>query len=978
MGDSVITSALPMKTVETVCRVSAKIAFLLLVVGWASVCHAQNGIKPDLVWSSPGWAGAAPVTTLGSAGSNGFHLKLDKGRAWSAAIATLLVDLQVTPILAVNVTSLSPGAGWVIKLDDKPYDVAHPHELVPVPAGGNSPGRYLLDLSELSGAAWQGRKQLDIRLFVTGPPGASVAFSQIELLPVMAVSSSKSADQGSKSAGRTDASRGFLFGEWVMRYDTAKRRLRILRADSGGAGAISIFLPGITNGTTPVVVDAAQGRDKTARRAGFTLRTATDVADYEARVTASAPQGTGNSGPKATLFRWTVTARLRKTVAAPDLRLVASHAEVECLYEPPNGFSDSSLPLRVLSQHRFGQLGQETGQAFLPCDPVLGGGLYVQNLTALAPLFDATHTSGTKSVSAGPEGFGFSPSPVALPPAAQAEADAAQLPAGTTLTLADSFLALDAGDSAFAAAPLPQSRQYIDLLATIYDALPNRPTTVESDWSALAERALTDLQSLACWSNPQSGYLRNYVNEPWGPNTGELTVQLAPLVASLLYERARNLPQTALTKRIAPTLADFYSPETRSIHDYTTDPRPARADSETQVGSLMLLAQAAELGLPQAKSLLRDSLDATIALARRHQYRFPVFFDPKTLDLIGGIEPDCSGVYAYLMLQCYRLFGDSSYLEEARKALAVIDDFGMGYGYELHGTATGAVACAQMWKITGDRSYLDKSLLPLANVLRHCWLYEPDYGFRKGEHHFFTVSAMPGIYAAPAEQYQAWLLLREYDDLVHDDLPASARLLLGEFLRYGPTNILFLYPTYLTPGSIAPASERGGKLEPDLLVPIEDLYDPWLISGKIGQEVYGAGGPLAVAARTVSTIPEAGLTVASEYPIREQVWNAQRHILRLRLAGFADKNSYSGRYTTRVTLRYDAAKAGWSGSTSDKATTSRPAPKRLRIQVVAGTGQITDRRDDPGYLSFQVEGGTTLLIDTAPTPAVIPRGKKGK
>lgn len=963
--------------------------FLLLAIAVASVCHGQTGVKPDLAWSSPAWAGAAPVSPIGGTRSNGFHLKLDKGRAWSAAVATLPVDLQVTPILAVNVTSLSPGAGWVIKLDDKPYDVAHPHELVPVPAGGNSPGRYLLNLSELSGAAWQGRKQLDVRLFVTGPTGASVAFSQIELLPAT-VGSSKSANQGSDSVGRIDASGQLRSGAWGIRYDTAKRRLRILRADptgertsgsvelSGGAGAISIFLPGITNGTTPVVVDADRNRGKTAGRTGFTLRTTTDAAYYETRVAAYALRDMGNSGPKATLFRWTVTTRLRKTVAAPDLLVVASHAEVECLYEPPNDLSDSSLPLRVLSQHRFGQLGQETGQAFLPCDPVLGDGLYVQNLTALAPLFDATHTSGTKSVSAGPEGFGFSPSLVALPPAAQAEADAAQLPAGTMLTLADSFLALNAGDSAFAAAPVPQSRQYIDLLAVIYDALPNRPTTVESDWSALAERALADLQSPACWSSPQSGYLRNYVNEPWGPSTGELTVQLAPLVASLLYERARNLPQTALTKRIAPTLADFYSPETRSIHDYTTDPRPARADSETQVGSLMLLAQAAELGLPQAKPLLRDSLDATIALARRHQYRFPVFFDPKTLDLIGGIEPDCSGVYAYLMLQCYRLFGDSSYLEEARKALAVIEDFGMGYGYELHGTAIGAVACAQMWKITGERSYLDKSLLPLANVLRHCWLYEPDYGFRKKEHHFFTVSAMPGIYAAPAEQYQAWLSLREYDDLVHDDLPASARLLLGEFLKYGPTNILSLYPAYLTHGSIAPASERGGKLEPDLLVPIEDLYDPWLISGKIGQEVYGAGGPLAVAARTISTIPEAGLTVASEYPIREQVWNAQRHILRLRLTGFADKNSYSGRYTTRVTLRYDAAKAGWSGSTGDKATASRPAPKRLRIQVVAGTGQITDRRDEPGYLSFQVEGGTTLLIDTTPTPAVIPRGKKGK
>lgn len=979
--------ALPLQAVRTVCPRRAGIVFLLLAVALPRVCHGQNRpvgtIQPRLAWSSPAWAGAAPVLPLGGARSNGCRLTLAKDWAWSATVATLPVDLEATPVLAVNVTGLSPGAGWVIKLDDTPYEPAHPHELVPTPAGGGSPGRYLLDLREISGNAWRGQKQIELRLFVTGPPGASVAFSQVELLPA-AVNRSKSANNESGSAGRPaqkptvgtlrDTEVGLSSGAWTARYVPAKRRLQITRAaaagdQTGGAGAVSVFLPGITDGKTEVVVAAAKSQNGTSERDAFTLRTATETGDYEARMTAYPPRNTGTNNGTVSLFRWTVTLRLRKPLSAADLRSVASPAGLECLYEPAAmNASDSPLPLRVLSSHRFGQVGQETGQAFLPCDPVLGGSvLYVQNLTALAPLFDVSHTSGTKSVSAGPEGFGFSPSPVTVP----APGDGAPQPAGTTLTLADSFLALGASDSDSTptAAPVPQARQYIDLLATIYDKLPDRPATVESDWSALAERALAAFESPACWSSPGSGYLRNYVNEPWGPNTGELSVQLAPLVAALWYERARNLPPTVLTRRIAPTLPDFYSAEAGTIHEFTTDPRPARADSETQVGSLMLLAQAAQLGLPQAKSLLRDSLEATIALARRHQYRFPVFFDPNTLNLIGGIEPDCSGVYAYLMLQSYKLFGDPSYLDEARKALAVIDDFGLGYAYELHGTAIGAVACAQMWKITGDRAYLDKSLLPLANVLRNCWLYEPNYGFRKGEHHFFTVSAMPGVYAAPAEQYQAWLALREYDDLVHDDLPASARLLLGEFLKYGPTNIRALYPSYLTPGSIATASERGAKLEPDLLIPIEDLYDPWLLSGRIGQEVYGAGGPLAVAAKTVSAVPEAGLTITSEYPVREQVWNAQRHILRLRFAGFADNATFAGPYKTRVTLRYDAAKAGWSGPISGKETASRPVSKPLRVQIVAGTGQITDRRDEPGCLSFQVEGGTTLLID-APSPSV--------
>lgn len=949
------------------CQATARIVLLLLTLVSASVCRSQarqaDPTLPRLTWSSPAWAGAAPVVPLTDARSNGCQLTLPDGRVWAAAVAPLPVDVEQTPILALDVARLSPGAGWVIKLDDAVYDAAHPREIVTTPAGGSAPGRYLLDLREISGAQWRGRKQIDVRLFVTGSPGASVTFSRIELLPAAGRGTTALASRPATGTGSGDSGAGLPSGAYTVRYDAATRRLRLTRAGSAGeVSCLSITLPGITNGRNPVVVDAAESRNAAAGRATLTLRAATDTGEYTAKVTAYAPRDAASAGGRVALFRWTVTARMRQPLPAAGLPPGTVPAGFECVYEPVVVDAFSRLPVRVLSMHRFGQIGQETGQAFLPCDPVLGGtALYVQNLTALAPLFDATHTSGTKSVSADPGGFGFRPSVVSPSPAS---AGAAPLPAGATLTLADSFLALDA-DNGSIAAPLPQARQYIDLLAAVYDALPNRPATVESDWSALAERALADLQSPACWSRPGSGYLRNYVNEPWGPNTGELSVQLPLLVASLLYERARNLPPTVLTQRIAPTLPDFYSADAHTIHDFTTDPRPARADSN-EAGLLLLLAQAAELGLPQAKSLLRDSLDATIALARRHQYRFPIFFDPQTLDAIGGVEPDCTGVYGDLMLRCYRLLGDPSYLEEARRALTVIDGFGLDYAYELHGTAIGAVACAQMWKITGDRAYLDKSLLCLANVLRHCWLYEPDYGFRKGEHHFFTVSAMPGVYAAPAEQYQAWLALREYDDLAHDALPPSARLLLGEFLKYGPTNVRYLYPAYLTPGSVAPASERGGKMEPSLLVPIEDLNDPWLISGKIGQEIYGAGAPLAVAAKSVSMVPAAGLTVASEYPIREQVWNAGRHILRLRLVGFADKASFAGRYTTRVTIRYDAAKASWSGATAARATANRPARSRLRIRIVAGSGTVIDRHDAVGYLSFQLEGGTTVLIDAPP------------
>jgi hypothetical protein len=58
---------------------------------------------------------------------------------------------------------------------------------------------------------------------------------------------------------------------------------------------------------------------------------------------------------------------------------------------------------------------------------------------------------------------------------------------------------------------------------------------------------------------------------------------------------------------------------------------------------------------------------------------------------------------------------------------------------------------------------------------------------------------------------------------------------------------------------------KTGELQPDLWVPLEDLYNGWEKSGQVGQEVYGAGIAFGVVPRQYIKIEEDFL-VFIDYP----------------------------------------------------------------------------------------------------------------
>ncbi|MCL5283124.1 MAG: hypothetical protein M1330_00190, partial [Armatimonadetes bacterium] len=843
--------------------------------------RAQNLADPTN-WNQPAWGGLPHIIST----AGGFMLVLPQGRTWAAVTTIVSVPLNSTLILSIPVLSLSPGASWALKLDNRPYNPAHPHDVVANPPGGDQIGVYLANLAEMGG--WSGIQPIEMRLFVVGKPGATVTFGHIQLQPALTY---------------------IAPGRITCRLSQSRLQFIISRPDT--PGAIAIPLPGKRIRSV--------SRNINSIKSVTVVRTANTWCEYTTRMTAETAD--------PVRFHWTVEARwIEQQPLEPGLP--------ECRYiENRTVNSGISPSLFVLSAHRFGQLGYEGGEAFLPDDAAIGGTiLYFENYTPLDPYFEVEHISPKAAVQANPSGFGY-----AMPADPKII-----LPAGTRLLLRDSTLLYS---NRPATQPTDQADLFLRLMSDVYDSFPH-PSTVLTDWTQVATDTQNDLMLPQCLANPTRIYFRNYVNEPWSENAAEIMVQLDPLVSALMYNRTWG-QQILFIKPIEKTLPQFYVPEIHWLADWNRGQTPTRSDSWYLIYPLIQCLRATRLGDTGAGGLVQKVLPTVIEFAHRCGFSFPVFYNPQTLGSFEYSEPDCVGAYAYLMLQAYNRYHDPSYLNEAKTALSHVTGYGLNYSYELHLSALSAAACARMWKLTGDQKYLTMSYVPVANIIRHCWLWDDRYGLHHNNSLFFGISAMPGIYIAAFEEYQVWLALKEYLRIAGRHLPYPVLDLVSEFVKYAPTVLRYTLPPLMTPGSVAIRNGRGHPNDPSLYIPVEDVNDGWTPSGTVGQEIYGSGAPMALAAGDYHLITDAGIMIYSEYPLTHLFWNRHRRSLQFHLIGVP---SHHG----RVEIKYSPSLAGWSSSAD------------LRIQPSSGA-DVIERQNRLDELIFLASGGSILTIQAAMT-----------
>ncbi len=523
--------------------------------------------------------------------------------------------------------------------------------------------------------------------------------------------------------------------------------------------------------------------------------------------------------------------------------------------------SDSRLVMDVFPTSVFAkQLPFAAPLIYLSNPGLLGGTLlYFQDLTSLNDLFRSTKGgAGSIMVDFSPKGDGFG---FRLPGKTLHD-----LPRQEEILVTDSYLYL------YPHQPMDEAdraRTFFTLLSAVYDLI-QKPGTEPTDWQDLARKEITDFRnSEKLWVNYRGKpFLRAYVADK--RTSPELISQLDVLLALTKYHRQYGGVED-LIKKITAGLPDFYKKDFGCIVNNPTD--SLHGDSWYLIGEMIQLVKLAQMGNQTARDVLLRSSERVIQFAQTVNYEFPVFFSYPNFQPLEGSEPDVAGGYAYLMLELYELTGEEQYLVEAKESIQHIRGKEFYLNYELQMTALCATSCARLYQLTGDEGYLDLSFMPLANVLHCCWLWECDYGFGEDYQTFFGLSPMrySGVITIK-EQYETWVYLCEYLRLTHGKTPYGVEKMVSEFCKYTLSTMKYTLPPLLPGEAVAPRPHTWQGVDendPSLYIPAEDLREGRSLSCQIGQEIYGAGGPITFAAAAYLKLrPQ--LRVYSEYPIVAQ------------------------------------------------------------------------------------------------------------
>lgn len=594
------------------------------------------------------------------------------------------------------------------------------------------------------------------------------------------------------------------------------------------------------------------------------------------------------------------------------------------------------------------QIGTRSGQLYFKLTrPKAGSVFYLQNLTALENYNQATETSAGNTVGGEWPEIGFS-----LPPTSRQK----PLEVNKPYILSDALVMFSDEVPIDEAAMV---KQYLDMLATIYLALP-KPETTYKNWPEILQKGLHDLiDSPGCWSQVAGHhYFNAYVSDYATPP--EIMVQLAVLLPLLDYVEWNGAKLDAMQK-IKEGLPAFYNEKLKTLvrwhpaaadklHGEEEQKKPMTMDSWYLHHPLLNLSRLALKGDKVAEKLFKDSLGFAIKVAKHFNYEWPVFYKLDTLEELKpetkpgeGGEKDVPGLYAHVMLQAWELTGDKFYLAEAEKAALKLRGLGFDLMYQANNTAFSAGALLRLYNITKKDVYKELSYLCLANIFKNVRLWDCNYGFGKNFPSFFTLFPLKDApYSAVYEEQEVFCALHDYLHHAEDtDIEPSVRLLIAEYIRYLVERAVYYYPPML-PKEMLQDKPKTGDVDPNLWIALEDLHDGWEKSGQVGQEVYGAGNAFGILPRHYMQVPEEGLMIYTDYPIYG--FSAKKHRpLQFRLAG-------DGRLNCRLVI----VKTGES-KLPELTVTLKDSKEPLKGKTLEG-----------GHLAFEIAGDRAVNIDWKP------------
>ncbi|MFN2528657.1 MAG: hypothetical protein ABR584_08060 [Candidatus Baltobacteraceae bacterium] len=584
------------------------------------------------------------------------------------------------------------------------------------------------------------------------------------------------------------------------------------------------------------------------------------------------------------------------------------------------------------------QRGPRTGIVFATArEPKGATFLYWQNFTALNDFSKKTHTSPAGCVGGEWPEMGYAPAPVtehALAPDCEVQ-------------ISDVHLALE---KELPASDYDAARLYLDMMADIYVEL-ERPQPDFHFWPEKAQATMRDLSfSPKCSHIKQNArFVMPYVGDSKKPP--ESMVQLAVLLPMLEFEEWSG-QRFVLSRRLLESLPKFFDSSVGSIVRWLpgerfpktqeTGMKHENMDSWYLYHILFNVSRLATLGNVQAKSVLRKSLPYAIRVAQRFDYRWPVFFDTKTLEVVrgetepgAGGEHDVAGLYALVMMQAHEIFKEARYLEEAQRAAKGLENLGFRLGYQTNTIGFAAEAMLKLYRITKEQQYLDLAEVCFANLFDNMWIWQCSYGYAIHYNTFFGLLPLRDApYLACYEELEVIAKFHDVLRMAGDDLRPSLRLLLAEYGKYALGRVWQYFPASLPADGLSEKQESG-ELNKALSVPVEDLQDGWKKSGSVGQEIYGAGVALVYTTRQFKKLGESGVMLFCEYPIVDLDITRNR-------AGF----TVGGSAALGCKLRLVP---------SDPSCVAPPF-------TVRSTKQLKGELSSEGHLCFEVRGGDRISI----------------
>lgn len=442
-----------------------------------------------------------------------------------------------------------------------------------------------------------------------------------------------------------------------------------------------------------------------------------------------------------------------------------------------------------------------------------------------------------------------------------------RIPKGAKIILADTYLYLKPAEKTD---NITVCRNFVEMLADIFKFI-HKPPVIPTDWSGeIVPQLVKDVMrpENSCMLKGKHVVPRAYVSYEHEDHQLWTIVQLLHPLELYVKRHPEQKDAVELRRRLNDALPEYIDKEWGG---FINNPAPINQDQFFTVvyifGPTVIIADLAKLGNENARLMLTGFRDRLLKMGKAYNYEMADIWLRDFSKQRSYFQSDAMCCYMYVMMALYDLSGgkDLECLEAAKSAAERLRLRCMDLAWQANMTATGMAACEQLAKATGDDKYRELAYVPLASLLREAWLWESDFGAGEYTTTFWGFCGCP---AAPStaeyEAHRARFHMKDYQAMASDHLPPNLNVMLMDSWKRGPTQSRFSLPPLLVKAGAQRFMAREGKSQTncgeiryDQMIPLEDVRATWGTDlewwqnntklGAVGQEIYGAGGPIMYA-----------------------------------------------------------------------------------------------------------------------------------